>query len=99
MAAGKDETQPVVFDAFVIPRLGIIRVSRKPPVNIVRQRLKSGVPANSVDRLETPRRHEPGARIGWHTVAWRSEEHTSELQSLRHLVCRLLLEKKTKKET
>src|ERR1039458_8665677 len=26
----------------------------------------------------------------------RSEEHTSELQSLRHLVCRLLLEKKRK---
>src|SRR5262245_65197635 len=26
--------------------------------------------------------------------AMRSEEHTSELQSLRHLVCRLLLEKK-----
>src|SRR5437899_4507590 len=26
----------------------------------------------------------------------RSEEHTSELQSLRHLVCRLLLEKKTR---
>src|ERR1039458_10495186 len=32
-----------------------------------------------------------------HTLAnyaRRSEEHTSELQSLRHLVCRLLLEKK-----
>src|SRR5205814_2659687 len=28
------------------------------------------------------------------TVVARSEEHTSELQSLRHLVCRLLLEKK-----
>src|SRR5258705_8091791 len=27
----------------------------------------------------------------------RSEEHTSELQSLRHLVCRLLLEKKNRK--
>src|ERR1035441_10741290 len=27
---------------------------------------------------------------------YRSEEHTSELQSLRHLVCRLLLEKKKK---
>src|SRR5436853_3966174 len=27
-------------------------------------------------------------------VQLRSEEHTSELQSLRHLVCRLLLEKK-----
>src|SRR5437899_8648156 len=29
----------------------------------------------------------------------RSEEHTSELQSLRHLVCRLLLEKKKTKNT
>src|SRR5438045_5788036 len=29
--------------------------------------------------------------------AERSEEHTSELQSLRHLVCRLLLEKKKTK--
>src|SRR5438874_5568021 len=29
----------------------------------------------------------------------RSEEHTSELQSRRDLVCRLLLEKKKKKET
>src|SRR5262245_64218139 len=28
------------------------------------------------------------------TALERSEEHTSELQSLRHLVCRLLLEKK-----
>src|SRR6266853_2391724 len=28
--------------------------------------------------------------------AWRSEEHTSELQSQSNLVCRLLLEKKNK---
>src|ERR1035438_10615823 len=28
------------------------------------------------------------------SLRYRSEEHTSELQSLRHLVCRLLLEKK-----
>src|ERR1039458_10799347 len=34
--------------------------------------------------------HEP-----WPSFS-RSEEHTSELQSLRHLVCRLLLEKKNK---
>src|SRR5438045_8717479 len=33
----------------------------------------------------------PGSQI-------RSEEHTSELQSLRHLVCRLLLEKKKNKK-
>src|SRR5258708_29456662 len=30
----------------------------------------------------------------WRTPATRSEEHTSELQSPDHLVCRLLLEKK-----
>src|SRR2546422_1614866 len=35
--------------------------------------------------------HHPFAR-------WRSEEHTSELQSRLHLVCRLLLEKKKKKK-
>src|SRR2546422_7189755 len=29
-----------------------------------------------------------------HSGLWRSEEHTSELQSRLHLVCRLLLEKK-----
>src|SRR5437899_9507111 len=33
----------------------------------------------------------------WTSWGARSEEHTSELQSLRHLVCRLLLEKKKKK--
>src|SRR5688572_23787552 len=31
------------------------------------------------------------------TEAWRSEEHTSELQSQSNLVCRLLLEKKNSK--
>src|SRR5215510_16228645 len=30
-------------------------------------------------------------------MVWRSEEHTSELQSRGHLVCRLLLEKKKQK--
>src|SRR5437016_8397269 len=36
--------------------------------------------------------------IASHIMA-RSEEHTSELQSLTNLVCRLLLEKKNKKKT
>src|SRR5205814_10260700 len=35
---------------------------------------------------------------GLMVIRLRSEEHTSELQSLRHLVCRLLLEKKKKKK-
>src|SRR5262245_56069040 len=36
----------------------------------------------------------PAAMKGKPRVVGRSEEHTSELQSLRHLVCRLLLDKK-----
>src|SRR5688572_31394387 len=32
------------------------------------------------------------------SVPWRSEEHTSELQSQSNLVCRLLLEKKKTKD-
>src|SRR5690625_6643752 len=36
--------------------------------------------------------------IGHHEEKERSEEHTSELQSRGHLVCRLLLEKKKKKK-
>src|SRR2546422_5247881 len=46
------------------------------------------------DRRGAPRhrRHGVGRRR-------RSEEHTSELQSRLHLVCRLLLEKKKKKQT
>src|SRR5258705_6964225 len=42
-----------------------------------------------VDHPEGPKRPVSSGRS-------RSEEHTSELQSLRHLVCRLLLEKKKK---
>src|SRR2546425_5321539 len=40
---------------------------------------------------------EPLAIADIQRILWRSEEHTSELQSLAYLVCRLLLEKKKKK--
>src|SRR2546422_7189714 len=36
--------------------------------------------------------------VGWRAAPRRSEEHTSELQSRLHLVCRLLLEKKKKQQ-
>src|SRR2546425_5221109 len=36
----------------------------------------------------------PSLRACTRPPCWRSEEHTSELQSLAYLVCRLLLEKK-----
>src|SRR2546422_7137586 len=38
-----------------------------------------------------------GQHVEHHQVRSRSEEHTSELQSRLHLVCRLLLEKKKNK--
>src|SRR5437870_11539813 len=40
---------------------------------------------------------EKGPRLGPQNAQIRSEEHTSELQSRGHLVCRLLLEKKKRK--
>src|SRR5437763_5054531 len=40
----------------------------------------------------------PRSRAGNHSAVARSEEHTSELQSPMYLVCRLLLEKKKRKE-
>src|SRR2546429_3776920 len=39
---------------------------------------------------------DPPAYYMGYTITERSEEHTSELQSRLHLVCRLLLEKKKK---
>src|SRR5262245_64273633 len=62
-------------------------------------------PISRLDSTSTARRSHPTVD-GWSTRrtppegrrSMRSEEHTSELQSLRHLVCRLLLEKKKKKK-
>src|SRR5690554_7368240 len=42
-------------------------------------------------------RLKPGSRKDGGHSHFRSEEHTSELQSRPHLVCRLLLEKKKKR--
>src|SRR2546430_12583040 len=53
--------------------------------------LNRGVGLETISELFTHRRLT--------TQVGRSEEHTSELQSQSNLVCRLLLEKKKKKET
>src|SRR3712207_6877039 len=63
--------------------------------------------ASETQDVQTPHGLEVGpcsqfserARIRAEDVLPRSEEHTSELQSRQYLVCRLLLEKKTKKNT
>src|SRR5262245_62367302 len=56
---------------------------------------RDGVPASPGAWLTTTARRKAIDRLR-HLRIVRSEEHTSELQSLRHLVCRLLLEKKKK---
>src|SRR3989442_4489652 len=51
--------------------------------------------AGEPDGIEPrPGESRPGECVGWEVTFVRSEEHTSELQSRPHLVCRLLLEKK-----
>ena len=42
--------------------------------------------------------YESGAIVEYILARYRSEEHTSELQSQAYLVCRLLLEKKNQKQ-
>src|SRR2546429_5313903 len=57
-----------------------------------------------LEHLQAGRRNGPSTRNArlaaiksfMHFLEYRSEEHTSELQSRLHLVCRLLLEKKKK---
>src|SRR2546422_6707543 len=63
-------------------RLALRRAGRHQLVERAAERLGQGGPRDRLDR-----------RL---RVFHRSEEHTSELQSRLHLVCRLLLEKKKK---
>src|SRR5687767_15746388 len=65
---------------------------------------RAAVPRRSASERHRSHPPTPGRRIHGHKLQWRlgrpgecrSEEHTSELQSLAYLVCRLLLEKKKK---
>src|SRR3712207_6946938 len=58
-------------------------------------------PYTTLFRSYPDREHQPAGQSGARAEEgdgpdWRSEEHTSELQSRQYLVCRLLLEKKKK---
>src|SRR5258705_10982170 len=59
--------------------------------------LHDALPISSNSLLTTSGSFGNAATTARRAARSRSEEHTSELQSLRHLVCRLLLEKKKKK--
>src|SRR5690625_5794841 len=58
-------------------------------------------PKKGLERIDSNREREQNRldleKIHFHELV-RSEEHTSELQSRGHLVCRLLLEEKNKKK-
>src|ERR1039458_10599183 len=67
-------------------------VSSRGPAPMVNSRRSISWPGRTTDNVCLP-----CAAFSEHGVE-RSEEHTSELQSLRHLVCRLLLEKKKRQK-
>src|SRR5437899_9940449 len=73
---------------------------RKPTAasNTQRGRRTPSVVSSSMGKTLALQSLLPSGRACAVKFATRSEEHTSELQSLRHLVCRLLLEKKKKKK-
>src|SRR5437660_9038125 len=72
-----------------------------PYTTLFRSRAGERARAHRVQRrqdAQAPHPHHRGRRRHARDFALRSEEHTSELQSRGHLVCRLLLEKKKKKK-
>src|SRR2546422_4972581 len=72
---------------------GAKRVDKQPPAD---PRNSGELPANAW-RENRRRETQPSHESSWSATRnshGRSEEHTSELQSRLHLVCRLLLEKK-----
>src|SRR2546425_7797599 len=77
----------------LFPYTTLFRSWREPCVLLIWRRVKNRIP-----RAAAPTRFDSPCRDGWENPGWamaaRSEEHTSELQSLAYLVCRLLLEKK-----
>src|SRR5262245_66687461 len=68
------------------------------PISPYVRTVTNGFPPLNAIAVASVGRTIPVRLIALRNIMKRSEEHTSELQSLRHLVCRLLLEKKNKKK-
>src|SRR2546425_8311752 len=87
----------------LFPYTTLFRSRRREPgrVHIQHQSKSDQLPGGTWRRFGLHRPPAPGARVaGFNgTALRRSEEHTSELQSLAYLVCRLLLEKKKRYHT
>src|SRR2546423_13308998 len=68
-----------------------------PYTTLFRSRSAPSCPGPAARASTARRRSRRGRPVPRRTPPPRSEEHTSELQSLAYLVCRLLLEKKKKR--
>src|SRR5687768_18281268 len=90
---------PATTEIYTLSLHDALPISRRPPAERVRAfALRQGdEPAALLPPLEIEvARSQRSLRD---VLRYRSEEHTSELQSRLHLVCRLLLEKKKKPYT
>src|SRR2546425_7683406 len=63
-------------------------------IKVVERRIDGAAPDQTIEGVVGARGEALAKRRVAAGAVWRSEEHTSELQSLAYLVCRLLLEKK-----
>src|ERR1035438_1219040 len=104
LASALQEQRPSGLRIRPVDRLALVQTSTPARCDTsemggARARDSGGVPASPACRSErnVPAHVRSGPAVkarDRESRAGRSEEHTSELQSLRHLVCRLLLEKK-----
>src|SRR2546425_4278359 len=78
--------------ASALAGLAVWRFVRRQPAKA------ESVPAGPTEMVTIVQFSDAGVRQGVVSVPKRSEEHTSELQSLAYLVCRLLLEKKKQQQ-
>src|SRR5262245_34460510 len=88
-------------DPAAVPSAPIVSCASRGPVDRMPVAKKSAKvnPLEDASAATSSWRHpSPRGRCQPAATAARSEEHMSELQSLRHLVCRLLLEKKKQKQ-
>src|SRR5436305_15325256 len=92
----------ILFFIIVIDSFFFFLMIRRPPRSTLfpyTTLFRSFRPSSLIPPVSSRNRHVPTYCCFDLAAArsWRSEEHTSELQSRPHLVCRLLLEKKKKK--
>src|SRR5438874_2847503 len=87
---------PATTDIYTLSLHDALPICRTPTFS---SRSRSGIERSPCPDCPCARRPCDGSRYTPCRRRGRSEEHTSELQSRRDLVCRLLLEKKKKKRS